>query len=302
MSPRAHGSSDPMTARPGARLDRRPIHDRRLGIRWRLLAGGTPHAPAGTGRPAAPAQPGRRVQLRARRPRGRPPGRRGGVRRARRPGVQAARAVAHLLERRRHPARILEIISPAGFEGYFRELVEMLHHGAPTGPQRAALASRYGLDVDPRSIPPSPPNTASSSAPRPPPQQRSALQHDGRSQQLRVPSVGQVPGRVFAAMRCTWTRRSGPLPRVLDRSGTDENLFVIPAIVQLAVSASAAPTCRSSWATFRRTTTSLASRRLGTTRSERHLYCTHSRRAESNCAASSMNWSCSPRPSYQPVG
>jgi mannose-6-phosphate isomerase-like protein (cupin superfamily) len=51
------------------------------------------------------------------------------------------------------PARILEIISPAGFEGYFRELVEMLHHRAPTGPERAALASRYGLDVDPGSIP-----------------------------------------------------------------------------------------------------------------------------------------------------
>jgi mannose-6-phosphate isomerase-like protein (cupin superfamily) len=51
------------------------------------------------------------------------------------------------------PARILEIISPAGFEGYFHELVEMLNHGLPTGPQRAALASRYGLDVDPASIP-----------------------------------------------------------------------------------------------------------------------------------------------------
>ena len=51
------------------------------------------------------------------------------------------------------PARILEIISPAGFEGYFHELVEMLHHGAPTGPERTALASRYGLDVDPHSIP-----------------------------------------------------------------------------------------------------------------------------------------------------
>ena len=51
------------------------------------------------------------------------------------------------------PARILELISPAGFEGYFRELVEMLRHGAPTGPERAALASRYGLDVDPDSIP-----------------------------------------------------------------------------------------------------------------------------------------------------
>ena len=51
------------------------------------------------------------------------------------------------------PARILEIISPAGFEDYFHELVEMLRHGAPTGPERTALASRYGLDVDPHSIP-----------------------------------------------------------------------------------------------------------------------------------------------------
>jgi quercetin dioxygenase-like cupin family protein len=51
------------------------------------------------------------------------------------------------------PARILELISPAGFEDYFRELVEMLRHGAPTGPERTALASRYGLDVDPASIP-----------------------------------------------------------------------------------------------------------------------------------------------------
>ena len=51
------------------------------------------------------------------------------------------------------PARILEIISPAGFEDYFRELVEMLHTGVPTGPGRAALASRYGLEVDPESIP-----------------------------------------------------------------------------------------------------------------------------------------------------
>jgi len=51
------------------------------------------------------------------------------------------------------PARILEIISPAGFEGYFRELVEMLQTSAPTGAERAALASRYGLEVDPESIP-----------------------------------------------------------------------------------------------------------------------------------------------------
>ena len=168
--------------------------------------------PAGTGRPAAPAQPGRRVQLRARRPRGRPPRRQGGVRRARRPGVQAARAVAHLLERRRHPSPHPRTHLPRRLRGLLPRAGRDAAPAAPTGPERAALASRSAWTWTQPASPASPPNTASSSAPRPPPQQRSALQHDGRSQQLRVPSVGQVPGRVFAAMRCTWTRRSGPLP------------------------------------------------------------------------------------------
>jgi quercetin dioxygenase-like cupin family protein len=50
-------------------------------------------------------------------------------------------------------ARILEIISPAGFERYFAELVEM---GGSTNADRQALmalAARYGLEVDPTSIP-----------------------------------------------------------------------------------------------------------------------------------------------------
>ena len=51
------------------------------------------------------------------------------------------------------PARILEIISPAGFEKYFEEVVDM---GGSTKVDPAvwrALAARYGLDVDPASIP-----------------------------------------------------------------------------------------------------------------------------------------------------
>jgi mannose-6-phosphate isomerase-like protein (cupin superfamily) len=51
------------------------------------------------------------------------------------------------------PARLLEIISPAGFEEYFRELVEL---GGSTRMQpqaRAELAQRYGLEVKPDSIP-----------------------------------------------------------------------------------------------------------------------------------------------------
>ena len=51
------------------------------------------------------------------------------------------------------PARILEIISPAGFERYFADLVEM---GGSTTADRQSLmdlAGRYGLEVDPTSIP-----------------------------------------------------------------------------------------------------------------------------------------------------
>lgn len=51
------------------------------------------------------------------------------------------------------PARLLEIISPAGFEQYFAELVDF---GGSTNLEphdRAALAARYGLEVDPQSVP-----------------------------------------------------------------------------------------------------------------------------------------------------
>jgi mannose-6-phosphate isomerase-like protein (cupin superfamily) len=51
------------------------------------------------------------------------------------------------------PARILEIISPAGFERYFEELVEL---GGSTQADLEALmelSGRYELEVDPASIP-----------------------------------------------------------------------------------------------------------------------------------------------------
>jgi quercetin dioxygenase-like cupin family protein len=51
------------------------------------------------------------------------------------------------------PARILEIISPAGFENFFRELVEL---GGVTKAKPQALAdlcARYELDMNPDSIP-----------------------------------------------------------------------------------------------------------------------------------------------------
>ena len=52
------------------------------------------------------------------------------------------------------PARILEIISPAGFERYFEELIELLPKAGPPDPTAIeALAARYGLELDFESIP-----------------------------------------------------------------------------------------------------------------------------------------------------
>src|SRR6476660_5571652 len=43
------------------------------------------------------------------------------------------------------PARMIEIIQPAGFEDFFREMSEMLAAGPPDPPTMLALATRYGL-------------------------------------------------------------------------------------------------------------------------------------------------------------
>jgi quercetin dioxygenase-like cupin family protein len=51
------------------------------------------------------------------------------------------------------PARILEIISPAGFERFFHELVDL---GGVTQAEPQVLAdlcARYGLEMDPTSVP-----------------------------------------------------------------------------------------------------------------------------------------------------
>jgi hypothetical protein len=46
----------------------------------------------------------------------------------------------------RTPARMIEIISPAGFEGFFRELADLVAAGPPAFDQMAALAASYGLE------------------------------------------------------------------------------------------------------------------------------------------------------------
>jgi mannose-6-phosphate isomerase-like protein (cupin superfamily) len=51
------------------------------------------------------------------------------------------------------PCRILEIISPAGFEHFFRELVDLGGIGEATPDQFADLTQRYGLEVQPETIP-----------------------------------------------------------------------------------------------------------------------------------------------------
>jgi mannose-6-phosphate isomerase-like protein (cupin superfamily) len=45
------------------------------------------------------------------------------------------------------PARMIEIISPAGFENFFHELSEMLGAGQPDMAQISALAENYGLEL-----------------------------------------------------------------------------------------------------------------------------------------------------------
>jgi mannose-6-phosphate isomerase-like protein (cupin superfamily) len=51
------------------------------------------------------------------------------------------------------PARILEIISPAGFERYFEAIVDLLEAGPPDPSALAAVAAAYGLEFDLESVP-----------------------------------------------------------------------------------------------------------------------------------------------------
>jgi mannose-6-phosphate isomerase-like protein (cupin superfamily) len=53
------------------------------------------------------------------------------------------------------PCEIIEVISPAGFENFFRELAEVYAAGedGPDLASFAALCERYGLEMDPTSVP-----------------------------------------------------------------------------------------------------------------------------------------------------
>ncbi len=51
------------------------------------------------------------------------------------------------------PCEIIEIISPAGFESFFRELADVYAGGEPDVAQFGELCARYALEMDPESVP-----------------------------------------------------------------------------------------------------------------------------------------------------
>ena len=51
------------------------------------------------------------------------------------------------------PARLLEIISPAGFENYFRELAPLINAPEPDEAAIGEIVARYELDIDFDTIP-----------------------------------------------------------------------------------------------------------------------------------------------------
>jgi quercetin dioxygenase-like cupin family protein len=51
------------------------------------------------------------------------------------------------------PARLLELISPAGFENYFAAMAELFGSGAPDPTRAEGIRRRYHLDVDLDSTP-----------------------------------------------------------------------------------------------------------------------------------------------------
>lgn len=50
-------------------------------------------------------------------------------------------------------ARMIEVITPAGFENFFRDLADLVEAGPPDPEALATLAASYGLFVDPTWVP-----------------------------------------------------------------------------------------------------------------------------------------------------
>ena len=102
----------------------------------------------------APAYPRGRVQLRPRGPDGRAARRRASSRPAPATSCSSRADQWHTFwNAGDEPCRILEIISPAGFEHYFEELVDLGGPANVTPDVLGELTMRYGLEMDPASIP-----------------------------------------------------------------------------------------------------------------------------------------------------
>jgi hypothetical protein len=50
------------------------------------------------------------------------------------------------VERRQGPARLIEVISPAGLEHLFREVADLVEAGPPAFDTLVALAASYGVE------------------------------------------------------------------------------------------------------------------------------------------------------------
>jgi mannose-6-phosphate isomerase-like protein (cupin superfamily) len=51
------------------------------------------------------------------------------------------------------PARLLEIISPAGFESFFEQMTDLAARGELSPPRMKSLAAEFGAEVDVESVP-----------------------------------------------------------------------------------------------------------------------------------------------------
>ena len=65
----------------------------------------------------------------------------------------ASSAAAHPARRIHDDARMIEVITPSGFEKFFRELTEVFQAGPPDPNALESLAASYGLFFDPTWVP-----------------------------------------------------------------------------------------------------------------------------------------------------
>ena len=100
------------------------------------------------------------------------------------------------------PCEIIEIISPAGFENFFRELAELFASGDLARLGRAS-AQRYGLEIDPATVPGL--------------CERFGLTHP-LAERRDAPSGAARGGRPVASDRRLVPRRARPAPRQADSS------------------------------------------------------------------------------------